>query len=253
MPLIISPKTTRRNLQAFTEAFSLRKTAGRFWHGNFNDAFYTGLDSLVNVIFTGYSGAVAGQALLEYASTYLAEDKRPEVFFIGSIYAFRNTPFEPGDIVYARDSYSPDSYEQAIYDNALHKGISDIWKPHHGLMEKTLAIAHEKGLRFNPGKVYCRISPGYFPQFTQPSQLMDEGMWWKVSQGLLDNNGCDSGEYESAAVLATSRLLHIPAIALYDVKDKRYSDTDYRLASPEQKKLALESMLLVAKETILRT
>ena len=61
MSLIISPKITEKVLKAFTEKLDLRKVPksdGRFWHGNFNDSLYEGLDGLTKVLFTGYSGAV---------------------------------------------------------------------------------------------------------------------------------------------------------------------------------------------------
>jgi hypothetical protein len=75
-------------------------------------------------------------------------------------------------------------------------------------------------------------------------------MWFKLSLAPIQEGGCDSGEYESAAVLATSKLLGFPAIALFDVKDKRYSPSDYRLATNEQKINAIHSILNTIKKTI---
>lgn len=251
MPLIISPKTTDKVLKTFTEKLNLKKIPEtRFWHGNFNDAFYEGLNGLTKVIFTGYSGAIAGYSLIEYATHYLADDPRPEVYFVGSVYAFRDSKLEPGDLVYARDTFSPDSFEQSIYFNADGRGIEDITLPNQQLLEKVLGIAQEKSLNFRPSKVYCSITPGYLPNFTKPMQLMDEAMWWKISLAKIRDQDCDSGEYESASVLACSKLFGIPAVALLDVKDKRYSESEYKIASPEQKKQSLNSILEVIRESI---
>lgn len=255
MSLIISPKTTRKVLKAFTEKLDLhkiRKSKCRFWHGNFNDAFYEGLNGLTKVIFTGYSGAVAGYALIEYATHYLADDPNPEVYFIGSIYAFRDSGLELGDLVYARDTYSPDRFEQMIYKNAKGRGIKNVALPDQQLLKRVLEISQSKNLDFKPAKVYCRISPGYLPNFKNPMQLMAEAMWFKIALAEVDQHGCNGGEYESAAVLACSRLFGIPAVALFDVKDKQYSKTDYRLASFGQKKKALYNILDVVKESIIK-
>lgn len=253
MSLIISPKTTQRILTTFTKKLNLQKVSQtRFWHGNFNDSFYEGLGGLAKVIFTGYSGAVAGYSLIEYATHYLKEDSKPEIFFVGSVYAFRDSKLELGDLVYARDTFSPDSFEQAIYKNAKGRGVNNITLPDMRLLGKVLDIAKRESLDFKPSKVYCRISPGYMPDFNNPMQLMDEAMWWKISLAEIGEDQCDSGEYESAAVLACSRLFNIPAIALFDVKDKRYSRSDYKVASAEQKEQALDSILEVIKETITR-
>ena len=255
MSLIISPKTTEKVLKTFTEKLELRKVPksdGRFWHGNFNDSLYEGLDGLTKVLFTGYSGAVAGQAMIEYASEYLPTDQKPEVYFVGSVYAFKDSELEPGDLVFARDTFSPDSFEQSIYKNAKGRGVNDVTQPNPQLLERVLGIAQEKSLDFRSSKVYCCITPGYLPDFTKPTQLMDEAMWWKISLAELGEQDCDSGEYESASVLACSRLFGIPAVALLDVKDKRYSESDYRIASAEQKKQALYSILDVIQESIIR-
>lgn len=255
MALIISPKTTNKVRRAFTEKLDLQKVPkedGHFWHGNFNDSLYIGLDGLTLVLFTGYSGAVVGQAMIEYATEYIGSDPKPEVFFVGSVYAFRNSNLEPGDIVYAKDTFSPDSFEQSIYQNAEGRGVGDATLPDPRLQERILSIAQEKSFNFRPSKVYCCITPGYFPNFTKPIQLMNEAMWWKISLAGIGGHGCDSGEYESASVLACSRLFGIPAVALFDVKDKRYSKSEYRIASSEQKKQALHSILDVIRESIIR-
>lgn len=253
MSLIISPKTTEKVLRVFTDKLDLHKipkSDGLFWHGNFNDALYEGLGGLTRVLFTGYSGAVAGQAMIEYASKYLQTDQKPEVFFVGSVYAFKDSGLEPGDLVYAKDTFSPDSFEQSIYQNARGRGVNDTTLPDTQLLERILNIAQEKSLTFRPSKVYCCITPGYLPEFTQSTQLMDEAMWWRISRAEIGEQDCDSGEYESASVLACSRLFGIPAVALFDVKDKRYSESDYRIASSVQKKQALHSILDVIRESI---
>jgi purine-nucleoside phosphorylase len=253
MPLIISPKTTDEVVHTFREELNLKKISRsdtKFWHGNFQDAFYEGLNGLTKVLFTGYSGAVAGYSIIEYASQYLLNDKRPEIYFIGSVYAFRDSKLEPGDLVYAKDTFSPDSFEQSIYKNAKGRGVKDVTLPDDHLLERVLDIAQKKSLNFRPSKVHCCITPGYMPDFTRPMQLMDEGMWWKISLSKLQKDDCDSGEYESASVLACSRLFGIPAVALFDVKDKRYSRSEYRIASSEQKKKSLHSILEVIKESV---
>lgn len=255
MPLIISPKTTQKVLHSFTEKLGLEKIPkkdGRFWHGNFNDAFYNGLNGLVKVMFTGYSGAVVGQALIEYVSEYLSDDPKPEVYFVGSVFAFKDSGLDLGDIVYAKDTFSPDSFEQSIYKNARGRKLTNVTLPNQQLLEKVLNIAKERSLDFKPSKVYCRITPGYMPNFSTPRDLMDEAMWWKISLTETRERGCDSGEYESASVLASCKLFNIPAVALLDVKDKRYSETNYKIASSEQKKQALHSILDVIRESVTR-
>ena len=253
MPLVISPKTTGKILKKFTEKLSLKKIPEtKFWHGNFNDAFYEGLDGLTKVIFTGYSGAVAGYSLIEYATHYLENDTKPEVYFVGSVYAFRDSNLELGDIVYARDTFSPDNFEQSIYKNAKGRGIENITSPDKNLLKKVLNIAREKSLNFKSGKIYCCITPGYLPNFTNPMQLMDDAMWRKLAFNKIGEQGYNSGEYESASVLASSKLFGIPAVALLDVKDKSYSESDYRLASSEQKNKALDSILDIIKESIIK-
>jgi hypothetical protein len=253
MAFILVPKTTQKVIGVFSEALDLKKIEkadGKFWHGNFNDFLYAGLDGMVKVLFAGYSGAVAGQALLEYASNYRAEDRKPEVYFFGSVYAFKDSDLEPGDLVYARDTYSPDSFEQSIYQNARAKNLERFTEPDPKLLDRILSIAKSKGYDFRSTKVYCCITPGFMPDFTKPSQLMNEAMWWPVSLSGIGAQGCDSGEYESASVLATCRLLGIPAVALLDVKDKRYSTTDYRIATEEQKIQALSRILDVIRGSI---
>ena len=253
MSLVISPKTTQKVIKAFTEVFDLRKIPqleGKFWHGNFNDYLYEGLDGLTRVLFTGYSGAVVGQAILEYAAKYRNDDSRAEIYFVGSVYAFRDSLLEPGDLVFARDTYSPDSFEQSIYKNAKAKGIQDATLPDQNLLKRVLEIAKKTNIELKPTKVYCCITPGYFPNFSQPAQLMNEAMWWKLSLAKIEENGCDSGEYESASILATSRLLGIPTVALFDVKDKRYSNSEYKIANANQKKKALYSILSIIKKSI---
>jgi len=253
MPLIISPKTTDKVFQAFNWTFDLKKIRNsKFWHGNFSDSFYEDRDGLTKIIFTGYSGAVAGYSLIEYAQHYLEEDPNPSVFFVGSVYAFKDSPLEPGDLVYARDTFSPDSFEQSIYKNAKGRGVADVTLPDSKLLKKVLDVAQTKSLDFQPSKVHCQISPGYFPNFKRPMQLMDDAMWWKISLSEIGENDCDSGEYESASVLACSRLFGIPAVALFDVKDKRYSESEYKIASPEQKRDSLNLILGVIRESILR-
>lgn len=253
MSLIIVPKTTQKVISTFSEAFSLKKVSkaeGRFWHGNFNDYLYEGLDGLVKVLFTGYSGAVVGQALIEYASNYKDQDPRPEVYFIGSVYAFKDSPLEPGDLVYAKGSFSPDSFEQSIYKNARARKLKGFTKPDPKLLKRVLEVVKSQNYTFTSSKVYCCITPGFMPNFTKPTQLMDEAMWWKLSLSGIDTHGCDSGEYESASILSTSRLFGIPAVALFDVKDKRYSKTKYQIATDDQKAQALHSILDVIKRVI---
>lgn len=253
MSLIVCPKTTEKVIAAYTKKFNLRKipkSEGKFEHGNFNDSFYDGLSGLTKVIFTGYSGSVVGQALLGYASEYVSSDPQPEIYFIGSLYAFRDAVLAPGDLAYARDTFSPDSFEQSMYGNAVGRGIEDVTLPNPQLLEKVLAVARQKQIVLKPSKVYCSITPAYFPHFSDPMQMMNEAMWWKKSLRKIEKGGCDSGEYESAAALACSRLLGIPAVALFDVKDKRYSETEYRTATPEQKSDALNSLLDIVKDAI---
>jgi purine-nucleoside phosphorylase len=252
MKLIISPKTTESVIEIFTDVLELRKVEENpFWHGNFHDSFYEGLNGLVNVLFTGYSGAVTGQALLEYDEHY-KDDSKKEVYFVGSVYAFRDSKLEPGDLVYARDTFSPDSFEQSIYKNAKARGVKNITMPHRPLLTKVFEVAEELKIKFSPTNIYCCITPGFFPNFKNPTQLMNKAMWWKMSLCKIGENGFDSGEYESASVLATSKLLGIPAVALLDVKDKRLSENDYRTANSEQKTKALYSILNVIKGTVQR-
>ncbi len=252
MPLIISPKTTSQVLAAFTRELNLQKSPkGKFWHGNFNDNVYTGLDGLVTVLFTGYSGGVVGQAMIEYTSNYLKEDQKPEAYFIGSVFAFRDSALNVGDIAYATDTFSPDSFEQSIYTNAEARNIQNITLPDPALLTKLQGVAQKQGVKIAPSKVYCCITPGFAPQFTHPRQLMNT-MWHAQSLAALDENSFDSGEYESASFLACSRLFGIPAVALLDVKDKRYSLSDYRLASTAQKDQALTAMLGIVRGCILQ-
>lgn len=254
MAVIISPKTTDKVIRMFSDVLALRKVPkqeGKFWHGNFNDKLYEGLDGLVKVLFTGYSGAVVGQAILEYGEKYLESDPRKELYFVGSVYAFKDSVLEPGDLVFVEDTYSPDSFEKMIYENAAAKGIQDISKPDPNLLARVMRIADEQGICIKPSKVYCRISPGLLPSFSKPTELMDEGMWYKVSLAGIGEGGCDSGEYESAAALSTSKLLGIPAVALMDVKDKWYSISDYVTAKEEEKRKALYSILEVIKRLVI--
>lgn len=255
MALILCPKNTEKVIQTFSNVFRLRKVPKsdcKFWHGNFKEFFYEGLDGKVNVLFTGYSGAVVGQAIFEYDNQYRSNNKKPEIYFVGSTYAFRDSKLEPGDLVYAIDSFSPDSFEQAIYENARIKHIRDVGTPDPLLLKRILKISKSEKISLKPSKVYCRISPGIYPKFQKATELMNEAMWWKLSLSSLDENGFDSGEYESASVLATSKLLDLPAVVLLDVKDKRYSPTEYKIASDKQKKEALNSILNLIKKSILR-
>ena len=161
MSLVIVPKTTQKIIHAFSEALDLKKvpkTEGKFWHGNFNDYFYEGLDGHVNVVFTGYSGAVAGQALFEYDSNYRSEDPRPEVYFVGSVYAFKYSDLEPGDLVYARDSLSPDSFEQSIYKNAEAKNLKGFTQPDQELRPRVRAQG--PGQLHHAGTVLDRYQQG---------------------------------------------------------------------------------------------
>ena len=254
MSFIIVPKNTQKVISVFTEAFDLKKipkSEGKFWHGNFNDYLYDGLGGKVKVLFSGYSGAVVGQALFEYYSNYLPEDPNPEVYFVGSVYAFRDSDLEPGDLVYASDTFSPDSFEQSIYKNAEGRNLKNYTQPEAKLLEKFLAAAKTLNNNFKLSKVYCCITPGYRPEFNKPKELMNEAMWWKLSLSKINDGDYDSGEYESASVLATCRLLAIPAIAIFDVKDKRYSATKYKIATDEQKKSALNSILNTIKKSII--
>lgn len=253
MPLIISPKTTGEVIQIFTDVLRLEKvpkSRTRFWHGNFTDSFYEGLDDRVKVLFAGYSGAVVGQALLEYAERYLPEDPDPRVYFVGSVFAFRHSRLELGDLAYAVDTFSPDSFEQAIYANAQARGIQDYRKPDSVLLDNVLRRAEKLGLRLKPTKVYCRISPGFMPDFTSVGQLMGDAMWWKFALGELRHEDFDSGEYESATALATSKLFGMPAVALLDVKDKMISPEDYRIVGSDRKREALREILNIVKESL---
>ena len=92
--------------------------------------------------------------------------------------------------------------------------------------------------------------PGYYPKFENPMQLMREGMWYKVAQGKAGSRGCDSGEYESAAIIACCRLFKVPAVAMFDVKDKLYSKLDYRICPSEPREKTLGDMLSIIKESI---
>jgi len=130
--------------------------------------------------------------------------------------------------------------------------MTNVTLPDRQLLDKVLDIAKEKSLDFKPSKVYCRITPGYMPNFSTPRDLMDKAMWWKISLAETREQGCDSGEYESASVLASCKLFNIPAVALPDVKDKRYSETSYKIALSEQKRQALHSILDVIRESITR-
>lgn len=253
MPLIICPKTTSKVMRKFVEILGVRKVPskkGRFWHGNFNDFLYESLDSRIKVLFTGYSGAVAGQAIFEYDARYRGDDVKPEIYFVGSLYAFRDSQLEPGNLTYAEDSYSPDSFEMAIYENAKGRGIKDIGMPDAILLSKIQKNAMAKNIRLKPARVYCRISPGVYPEFQKVTELMHESMWWKMSLSPIMQGGFNSGEYESASVLATSKLLGIPAVALMDVKDKRYSASQYVIATNEQKGQALNDILSIIENSV---
>ena len=222
----------------------------KFWHGNFSENFYEGPDT-VKVLFTGYSGAVVGQAIYEYASHYLSDDPLPEIYFVGGVYAFRDSALNVGDIVYARDTFSPNSFEQNVYDNTFDRGIENVSKPDPILLTKILKVAKAKTIKIKPAKVYCDIDFGYYPDFDDPKQLMNEAMWWKLSLTSIPKDGFNSGDYESAAALATSKLFEIPAVALMDVKYKRYSETDYKVATSEQKNKALNNILTILHDVLI--
>jgi hypothetical protein len=252
MPLIISPKTTEKVFKIFNDILELKKVKHEesgFWHGNFSDSFYEGLNGLVHVLFTGYSGATAGQALLEYVS-HQKKFTDKEVYFVGSVFAFSKSRLEPGDIAFVEDSYSPDSFEQAIYKNCKKNKIKNFTKPDPFLRQDILRIAKNFKLGLKPTKVYCRISPGIVSNLKRPTQLMADSMWWNFASGKFKYKDFDSGEYESASILATCKLLGLKGIALLDVKDKKNKEK-YVLASSEQVKDALEKILVLIKELIL--
>ena len=253
MALVISPKTTRGNVEAYVNMLGLQKVPRndcRFWHGNFRDFFFVGKDRRLSVLFTGYSGAVVGQAILQYDAQYREHDPKPGVYFVGSVYAFRDSDMEPGDLVLPVNTFSPDSFETAIYENARLCRVEDATKPDEILKNRILHIAEEEKINLKSGNVYCCISPGIYPQFHNGAELTDEGMWWNLSLSEIKPGGFNCGEYESAAALATSRLLGIPAVALLDVKDKRCSPTDYMLATSEQKENALKNMLTIVRRSV---
>lgn len=252
MALIISPKTYEKVFKTFNGILELRKISPEesgFWHGNFADNFYEALGGRAHVLFTGYSGGTIGQALLEYAKNQKKFSDR-EVYFVGSCFAFEKSKLEPGDIAFVEDSFSPDSFEQSIYKNCRKNRIKDFTKPDPVLRDDILRIAKNLRLRLKPTKVYCRISPGISKDFKDSGQLMANSMWWKFASGKSRYKDFDSGEYESASALATSKLLKLKAIALIDVKDKK-TKQGYFQASDEQKKGALEKMLILVKQLIL--
>ena len=254
MPLIISPKTTSEAIGQFSSMLNLEKvhpSETRFWHDNFRDNFYRSADGTVNALFTGYSGAVVGQAIFEYYDRYNNHDPNPGIYFVGRAFAFSSSNLELGDIVTALDSYSPDSFEQVIYENARIIGIADITRPDMNLYRKILAVALENRINVKQVHVYCTISPGVALGFNKAEDLLATGMLQKLAMLKDAGKGFHCGEYESAAALATSRLLGIPAIALMDIKDKRNSATDYVVASDEQKSTGLANILELIKKSIL--
>ncbi len=258
MPLIICPKTTERVIKAFTEALELKKVPkyeAKFWHGNFNNFYYwSPLGNLnTHVLFTGYSGAVVGQAIIEYVENHIGYDLRQEIYFVGSVFAFGYSDLELGDIIIAEKAFSPDSFEAAIYKNIYARNIKNPEIPDVELLKRVIKIAGTKKLELKKGKVYCRISPGFLPEFNKPCQLMNEAMWWKFALANPENSSYydyNCGEYESAAVYATASLLNIPAIALLDVKDKRTLG-GYFVADDETKKSALNNILKIIREMLL--
>jgi purine-nucleoside phosphorylase len=254
MPLIISPKTTSEAIGQFSSMLNLEKvhpSETRFWHDNFRDNFYRSADGTVNALFTGYSGAVVGRAIFEYYDMYKDQDPNPAIYFVGRAFAFSSSHLELGDIVTAFDSYSPDSFEQKIYENARITGVRDITQPDAKLYIKLLSVAFENHINIKQVNVYCTISSGLAPGFNKAEDLLAAGMLQQLA--LLNKDarkGFHCGEYESAAVLATSRLLGIPAIALMDIKDKRNSATDYIVASDEQKSTGLANILELIKKSV---
>lgn len=252
MPLIICPKTYEENFKIFNEVLELKKikpSESGFWHGNFADNFYEGLNGMVHVLFTGYSGASVGLALLYYAQKQKKFTDN-EVYFVGSCFAFSNSRLEPGDIAFAEDSFSHDNFEQSIYKNCKKNKIKNYTRPDSVLRLDILRIAKNFKLRLKPTKVYCRIAPGILKNFHASTDLLAETVWWKFALGKLKHKDFDSGEYESASALATSKLLKLKAAALLDVKDKK-TKYGYFMATKEQRRKALEKILILIKELIL--
>jgi len=253
MPLIITPKTTEKVFKIFNNILELRKInpeESGFWHGNFADSFYEGLNGLVHVLFTGYSGANIGLALLYYARNQKKFSDK-EVYFMGSCFAFDKSKLEPGDIAFVEDSFSPDSFEQSIYKNCRKNKIQNFTKPDSFLRQDILRVAKNLKLRLKPTKVYCRMSPGVIKNFRPKIDLLAESVWWKFALGELKHKDFDSGEYESASALATSKLLGFKAISLLNVKDKKTKKGGYFLAPKGQGEKALEKILILVKELIL--
>lgn len=251
MVLIISPKTTKKQLELLRETFGdirkVPKTSARLEFGNFNDNFYkTFVGSIpVHIILTGYGGASVGFAIAQYQRNYLKSDPVQEAYFVGSIFKpERCKHLELGDILYAYDTYGEDEWSKAIYKNAKNEKLSNLTKPSGALVKRLTKIASDKKFNLKRGKVFCRWHPGTLKKFNDVLDLLDKGMWWKfaASQGKFNNHDFDGGEIESAAFTATCNLASIPNVSLFDVRDERVGRR-YRLVEP-RKKLQAQHRLL---------
>ena len=257
MPFIICPKTTTKVKHAFRDMFDLRKAPpkrNKFWYGNFRENYYEGLGGNVRVLFSGYSGAVVTWGIGEYRKHHLKDDPRPEVYMVGSVFAFRDSTLELGDVMTASDSYSPDSVEQRIYEKSALMGIAEPGKPDPELLRRVLLSADKISIPLSQHNVYCRATPDFWagsPGSPNGDELNMETFWQDMALSPIHPNGYDCGELETAACLAACNLWGIPAVSLLDVKDKRFSETDYRVESKEQGRKGLISILKIVKRTIL--
>ncbi len=259
MALIISPKTTEKQILQFAQYFNLKKIPNNEANlelGNLNDNFYfTRVSKIpVYIILTGYSGASVGFAVAQYEKNYKDKDPYPEAYFIGSIIkTTRAKNLKLADILYAGDSYGEDEWTQSIYRIAKKRKLSQITKPDKSLVKRINDIARKEKFNLKSGRILCRWHPGYTKDSKFIVDLLDEGFWWKfvLSGGEYKNHKFDGGEIESASFLATCRLAKIPAIALLDVRDERvgkgYGKFSYRIANKKDKAKAQENLLKLIK------
>ncbi|MBI1974837.1 MAG: hypothetical protein HYS57_00575 [Parcubacteria group bacterium] len=253
MPLVVSPKTNPHFKSALQEIFAFRPAdeavRKEIWHSNFKyELFETDLGGIRTfILFTGYSGASLGQALLyEYDRVIRAFDPRPELFYIGSCFATSQSALEPGDLVIATYTDSPDSYEQAVYQTLLLNSMQGGHGADHLLIARALAKAPDATL----ARIYCRMSPEPVRGFAKAHELNDKHWWWKFAESWGHEHGFDAGEYECASFYACACLIGLPALALLDVKDKRDATMTYRVRSAAQSRDTSKAIAQLVKEII---
>lgn len=262
MALIVSPKTTQKQVDQLSKLFNWKKVPkdkANLELSNFNDNFYyTKIGKVpVYLILTGYGGASVGFAIAQYEKNYKKYDSFPEAYFIGSILKARRAEhLHLADILYASDTYGEDEWCQSLYKVAKEREIKDITKPDGKLVKRISGIARKQKINLKSGKILCRWHPGILEKFDYVLDLLDEGMWWQfeLSEGIYKNHDFDGGEIESAAFVATCKLAKIPCIALLDVRDERISKGDgkkhYLLTNPYEKAKAQENIIKLIQLSI---